>query len=123
MVSDYTMLYAHLPTHIPTETFTKSITVLRAKQFPGLQKTEKTRHYRLTAATLALTQSDHRRVMISLPAGSILKTPAERANATGLVTVEWDGKAIQIFAADLVERGEMLQEETTGAVEQVAGCN
>ena len=65
--------------------------------------------YKLRAPTLGLIQEATHHVVVSIPAGSFLRVPDGIANAAGLVEVEWDGETVQIFAADLRDRGELIK--------------
>ena len=71
------------------------------------------RCYKLGKTTVGLHQEATRHVAISIPAGSLLRVPDGIANAAGLVEVEWDGEAVQVFAVDLRDRGELLQAMST----------
>jgi CheY-like chemotaxis protein len=110
------MLHPHLPTRVPFGTLnpsTKPISAIQPIRSAGSEDTDNKQRYRLTTGTPALIQADDRRIIFCLPAGTVLTAPTHLVNAMGLVTVEWDGKTIQIFAVDLIERGERLQEGTT----------
>jgi hypothetical protein len=66
------------------------------------------RLYRLRTTTIGLQKGDTHPVVISIPAGSLLRVPDGIANAVGTIEVEWDGQAVQMFAADVHARGESV---------------
>jgi hypothetical protein len=65
--------------------------------------------YRLRTTTVALNEENSRRVVIFVPAESILTAPAGAVNDTGMVDVEWNGKYVQMFGIDLHDRGELIE--------------
>ena len=66
-------------------------------------------YYRLRATTVGLHQGATQPVAIWIPAGTVVQVPDGFVNNAGFVEVEWDGKSVQIFAVDLLDRGERLR--------------
>ena len=65
--------------------------------------------YRLRTITVGLHQEGGRSVVISIPAGAIIRVQDGLINTTGLIRVEWRMESIRIFAADLHARGELMR--------------
>lgn len=67
-------------------------------------------HYRIRTTIVALQQDANRQVAVTIPSGSILKTSEHHnADAAGFVDAEWDGVTVQVFAIDVLERGELIK--------------
>jgi hypothetical protein len=67
------------------------------------------RCYRLNTKTLGLKEGLTHLIAFSIPPGSFVRLVESSVNASGLVEAEWDGEKIQIFAADLRARGELVR--------------
>lgn len=75
----------------------------------GLKESDYMTRYRLRTTTVGLHQGATRSAAIWIPADSVLRVAADFVHTAGFVEVEWDGKSVQIFAVDLVERGELVR--------------
>ena len=76
----------------------------------GLRKSERMLHFKLQTAILAVEECAIGRVAVSIPGGTVLKVADGFAKAAGFVKAEWDGKNVQVFAVDLLIRGERFVE-------------
>jgi len=65
--------------------------------------------YKLRTKTVCVCKGASRPDLIFIPAGAILRVLDGSANSTGLVEVEWEGNNVQIFSADLRDRGELIK--------------
>jgi hypothetical protein len=74
-----------------------------------LRKRDGSAFYRLRTTTIGLKKGDIHPVVISMPAGSLLRVPDGIANAVGMIEVEWDGEAVQMFAVDVHACGESIK--------------
>ncbi len=63
------------------------------------------KRYRLNRSTLGLRVFENERVLVTIPTRSVIQVVSEPTNRLGMVTVLWDGRTIELFAADLEERG------------------
>jgi len=67
--------------------------------------------FRLRAGTLGVDEgSGQRRTMVTLPAGSVFRVCAGGQAGPDMVEVEWDGKRILMFAVDIEQRGESIED-------------
>lgn len=66
-------------------------------------------YYKLRTATVGIDQETTRPVVISIPAGSLVRVPDDFVATGGFVNVDWNGKSVQIFAVDLRDRGELIK--------------
>ena len=65
--------------------------------------------YELFVPTLAIVKVDGYYTVVYVPFGNIV-TVKEPLNGASLVDVNWNGKAARMFASDLRERAELVQE-------------
>ena len=70
--------------------------------------------YKLRSKTVAVDQGRSSPAAVLIPSGTVLKIADGLVNASGLVDVDWEGKSVQIFAADLRERGELMSARGAG---------
>jgi len=64
--------------------------------------------YRIKDPTLAVVESDGKKTMVTVPAGSIVTLEDQTIGATQMVDVQWNGSRVLMFAQDLRVRGEAL---------------
>jgi hypothetical protein len=70
--------------------------------------------FQLRSSTTAVQpRLGHKGEAITIPAGSVvaIATPIEsfvRSDRTGFIAVNWDGKTVNMFLIDLLERGERV---------------
>ena len=72
------------------------------------------RHYRLTSATVAVQHDSSRPAAIFIPPGTVVQVADDLSISSGLVDVYWNGKTVQAFAVDLLERGERVKVRSAG---------
>jgi hypothetical protein len=65
------------------------------------------RTVRLTRPTLAIAERDGKNVAVTVPEGAYIKV-GDLVRTTRLIEVTWDGQIVQMFAADIRERGELV---------------
>lgn len=65
------------------------------------------KRYRLDSPALAVLSRDGQRFPMTIPRGGIVLVIAWNHDDNHLLDVEWEGKAMQMFAVDLRERGEL----------------
>ena len=58
--------------------------------------------------TLAIMSRDGQRIPMTIPNGGIVRIAARNRHDRHLVDVEWEGKAMLMFAVDVRERGELV---------------
>ena len=66
------------------------------------------KRYRLKNSTLAIMVHNGQHLPLTVPVGSVVQVAAGRLNENRLVDVEWQGKPLKMFAADLRNRGELV---------------
>jgi hypothetical protein len=66
--------------------------------------------YRLKTPTLAIMSRDGQRVPMTVPHGGVVLVLARNHDDNHLVDVEWEGKPVLMFAVDLQDRGELVDE-------------
>jgi hypothetical protein len=74
------------------------------------------KQYRLNAATLAIDSSGDRRIAITIPEGEtieVLRGPSP--NDMRMVDIEWNGKELVVFLADVHDHGEYIGSKTARA--------
>lgn len=64
--------------------------------------------YKLKTTTVAVHLEPAGPVTMIIPPGAVLRVHNDLVNAAGLVTVEWDGKTVQLFAVDLHSRAALI---------------
>jgi len=69
-------------------------------------------YYRLRMPSSGLQKGVTHPIVISIPAGSILKVPNNIEAAVGFIDAEWDGETVQVFAVDLRDRAELIKRMT-----------
>jgi hypothetical protein len=67
------------------------------------------KRYRLKTPTLAI-MNQRERLSLMVPRGAIVQSTAGLLDEDRLVDVEWEGKALLMFTADLRERCEPVDE-------------
>ena len=74
------------------------------------------KRYRLNAPTLAIDSSGERRMAITIPEGETIEViRGPRPDDMRMVDVEWNGKELVMFLADVQDRGEYIGGRTAGA--------
>jgi hypothetical protein len=66
--------------------------------------------FKINSPTVAIERPGNNAKVIHIPAGSAIRVVKEASGADLLVGVEWNGRALSMFARDLVERGERVQD-------------
>lgn len=66
--------------------------------------------FRLNTPTLAILNQDGKDLPLTVPAGAIVKLVNGPLNGNRFVDIEWDGKTITMFAADIRERCVRLED-------------
>jgi hypothetical protein len=69
------------------------------------------KRYRLNTPTLAIMVHDGQHSSVTVPAGDVVKVTSGPLDENRLVEVEWKGKVLLMFAIDLRERGEPVDED------------
>ena len=69
------------------------------------------KRYRLNTPTLAIMVHDGQHSSVTVPAGDIVQVTDGPLDENRLVEVEWEGKVLLMFAVDLRERGEPVDED------------
>jgi hypothetical protein len=73
------------------------------------------KRYRLTAATLAIDSSGDKRIAVTIMEGEIIEvTRGPRPDDTRMVDIEWNGKALVMFLADVHDRSEYVGSPNAG---------
>ena len=74
------------------------------------------KHFRLDTATLAIAESDGRRIAVTIPPGGTIKVVSSLNGDDRMIDVLWDGRILNMLYADLEARGKELPEasETRG---------
>jgi hypothetical protein len=68
------------------------------------------RRYRLNTPTLAIMVHDGQHSSVTVSAGAVVQVTAG-LDENRLVEVEWEGKVLLMFAIDLRDRGEPVDED------------
>ena len=71
--------------------------------------------FKLRRAILALEKCAIGRVAVSIPVGTVLTVADGFAKAAGFVNADWNGKNVQVFAVDLLIRGESIKAMSASA--------
>ena len=66
--------------------------------------------YRLRRETHAVFTSQGSPAILTIPSGGIITVSQRPSLETGMVEVTWQNKVVKIFAADLDQRGERVNE-------------
>ena len=66
--------------------------------------------YRLKTPTLAVLRQDKHQLPLTIPNGEIVRVIGPTYDDRQLVDVEWDGKKLMMFARDLRDRGELVED-------------
>jgi hypothetical protein len=64
--------------------------------------------YRMKDPTLAVVDTDGKRIMVTIPAGSLVVAEDQQLNQFQMVAVECEGARVLMFAQDLQSRGEIV---------------
>jgi hypothetical protein len=73
------------------------------------------KRYRLSAATLAIDSSGEKRIAVTIMEGEIIEvTRGPRPDDNRMVDIEWNGKSLVMFLADVYDRGEYIGSRTAG---------
>ena len=64
--------------------------------------------FKIKSPTVGLERPEQHTHLLHIPAGSSVKVVSEPSGADRVVSVDWNGRAIVMFARDLVERGEPI---------------
>ena len=67
----------------------------------------RTRSFKLRIPTIAVLSLDNRAVTI--PAGEIINVMGPMSSKAELINAEWNSMPVQMFARDIVERGEEIK--------------
>ena len=70
------------------------------------------KRYLLKTPTLAILSQDGQRLPMTIPHRGVVLVLARHQNDNHLVDVEWEGKAMLMFAVDLREREELIEGAT-----------
>ncbi len=66
------------------------------------------KRYRLNNAALAIINQDGERFRMTIPLGGVVEVMAGPLDENWLLDVEWNGRAMTMFAADIRERAELV---------------
>jgi hypothetical protein len=65
--------------------------------------------YRINKAVLSIHSADGQRMPLVIPVGAWVVVENGPLDGTRMVDVNWDGKTVMMFTADLRERGTLLE--------------
>ena len=66
------------------------------------------KRYRLSAPALAIMVQDGERFRMTIPLGSVVEVMAGPLDENWLLDVEWNGRALTMFAVDIREHAELV---------------
>jgi hypothetical protein len=71
--------------------------------------------FRLERATLAIDIPAGKRTAVTVPSGACLRVISGPVDKSGLLHVAWDGKTVEMFEIDILERGVEIMDLSAGA--------
>ena len=71
--------------------------------------------FKLVRPTLALDVVDGKQRAVTIPADAILLASSGTPSQSGLVTVNWEDRSLQMFAIDLLNRAIDITSQTKGS--------
>jgi hypothetical protein len=69
------------------------------------------KRFRLEIQTMAIDTVEGKRLAVTIPAGEIIKVISGPRHGERMMDVLWDGRVVQMFAADVSERGTEIAEK------------
>ncbi len=70
------------------------------------------RCYRLKDPTLAISDTQGKQTMLTVPAGSVVTVDHPATESSDMFDVVWNGRHVLMFGRDLSVRGEMVSSVT-----------
>ena len=70
--------------------------------------------YKLLEGMIGVINTDGKPFIVKIPAGSVVSIPSN-ARWTGLVRVQCEGRGIEVFSQDLLNRSERIARASSGA--------
>ena len=71
--------------------------------------------FRLERDTLAIAVPAGKRTAVTVPGGANLRVISGPVDKSGLVNVAWDGKTVEMFEIDILQRATEIQDQSVGA--------
>jgi len=71
--------------------------------------------FRLERETLAVDTPYGKRTAVKVPSGAYLRVISGPVDKSGLVNVAWNGKTVEMFEIDIMQRATEIQDLSAGA--------